>query len=222
MAGKKGNHVERRKDILSYLNMTGGFGISSSVIRGLSEKFGVSERQIYKDIEKVIQNVAMPEIEKLSKKFVLSFEINMRRAHKLIISPDQNIQAKGIALLNQTISNFTDFLEKFGLKEKVADLLELSEGAVNKETFEVYQKLAEAYLKSFDERDEDEEKLKEILTNKLGEELFEEVFKEIEEKIYHAKEIHDIVAVRDKDGIIERLISITCPYYNGSKESEEG
>tara|TARA_Y100000310_G_scaffold256113_1_gene263823 strand:+ start:1334 stop:1996 length:663 start_codon:yes stop_codon:yes gene_type:complete len=218
MAGKKGNHVERRKNILSYLNMTGGFGISSSVIRGLSKKFGVSERQIYKDIEKVIQDVAMPEIEKLSKKFALSFEINMRMAHKLIISQDQNIQAKGISLLNQTISSFTDFLEKFRLKERVAEILELSEGGVNKETFEVYRELAEKYLKSFDERREDEEKLKEILKDKLGEELFEDIFKEIEEKIFHMKEIVDMVAMRDKDGIIERLISITCPYY---KEVEE-
>ena len=78
--------------------------------------------------------------------------------------------------------------------------------------------MAEKYLKSFDERREDEEKLKEILKDKLGEELFEDIFKEIEEKIFHMKEIVDMVAMRDKDGIIERLISITCPYY---KEVEE-
>lgn len=121
MAEKKGNCMERRKDILSYLNMTGGFGVPSQVIKSLAEKFQVSERQIYKDIEIVIQKVAMPEIKGLSKKFVLSFEISMRTAHRLIISQDPNIQAKGITLLNQTISNFTDFLEKFGLKQKVAD-----------------------------------------------------------------------------------------------------
>jgi len=121
MAQKKGNCIERRKDILNYLNMTGGFGLPSQVIKSLAEKFKVTERQVYKDIEIVIQQVALPEIEKLSKKFFLSFELNMRATHRLIISQDPNIQAKGISLLNQTISNFTDFLEKFGLKQKVAD-----------------------------------------------------------------------------------------------------
>jgi hypothetical protein len=35
------------------------------------------------------------------------------------------------------------------------------------------------------------------------------------------KEIVDMVAVRDKDEIIERLISITCPYYKEDKELKE-
>jgi hypothetical protein len=121
MAEKKGNYIERRNDILNYINAAGGFGVPTQVIRSLSEKFQVSERQIYKDIEIVIQQVTLPEVEKLSKKFILSFEVSMRTAHRLILSQDQNIQAKGISLLNQTISNFTDFLEKFGLKRKVAD-----------------------------------------------------------------------------------------------------
>lgn len=121
MADKKGNYIERRTDILNYLNAAGGFGVPTQVIKSLSEKFKVSERQIYKDIEIVIQQVALPEVERLSKKFILSFEVSMRAAHRLILSQDQNIQAKGISLLNQTISNFTDFLEKFGLKRKIAD-----------------------------------------------------------------------------------------------------
>jgi hypothetical protein len=121
MAEKKGNYIERRNDILNYLNAAGGFGIPVQVVKSLSEKFKVTERQIYKDIEIVIRQIAFPEIEKLSKKFILSFEVSMRAAHRLILSQDQNIQAKGISLLNQTISNFTDFLEKFGLKLKVAE-----------------------------------------------------------------------------------------------------
>jgi len=221
MAKKKGNCKERRKDILNYLNMTGGFGIPNQVIKSLAEKFQVTERQIYKDIEILMQKVAIPEIEKLSKKFVLSFEINMRMAHRLIISQDPNIQAKGISLINQTISNFTDFLEKFGLKKKIADLLELSEGSVNKKTFEVYKELAEGYIKSFKERMEDERRLKEILKDKLGEELFEETFKEIEEKIHNTKELFDMCPIRNKDGIIERVVGIGFAR-DKTKKIEEG
>jgi hypothetical protein len=121
MAEKKGNYMERRKDLLNYLNAAGCFGVSSQVIRTLSEKFQVSERQIYKDLEIVIKKVSFPEVEKLSKKFFLSFEIAMKASHRLIISQDPNIQTKGITLLNQTISNFTNFLERFGLKEKIKD-----------------------------------------------------------------------------------------------------
>jgi len=210
MGKKKGNAKERRKDILNYLNMTGGFGVPSSAIKSLAEKFEVSERQIYKDIEKVIQNVAMPEVEKLSKKFALSFEINMRMVHRLVISQDPYVQARGISLLNQTISSFTEFLEKFGLKERVAHLLELSEGGVDKKTFEVYQELAERYIRTFGEQREDEKKLKEILKNKLGKELFEEVYNEIEEKIYCANKLFEVIPARNEDGIIESVIDVVC------------
>ncbi len=211
MAEKKGNSKERRKEILSYLSMAGGFGIPNSVIRGLTERFGVSERQIYKDIEVVLQSVTMPEIEKLSKKFALSFEINMRTVHRLVISQDPYIQAKGIGLLNQTILSFTEFLEKFGLKDKIANILEISEGGVSKETFEVYKDLAEDYLAVFDKRREEERKLEEILKNKLSKELFEEVMKEIGNSIYHTNRTIDMIAVKDKEGIIDHVIRIVSP-----------
>ena len=208
MAEKKGNCIERRKDILNYLNMTGGFGIPSSIIRSLAEKFQVTERQIYKDIEIVIQKISLPKIEKLSKKFILSFEISMKSVHRLIISPDLNIQAKGIALLNQTISNFTDFLEKFGLKKRVADILEVSEGGIDKETFKVYQELADKYIQTFKEKNEERGKLREILKKRVGEKLFEEIFKEIEEEIYNKRRLYDVIPIKNKEGIVERVIEI--------------
>ena len=118
---KKSNCKERRQEVLKYLNQIGGFGLPSPIIDSLAERYNVSERMIYKDIQVVMKRMVMPEILELSKKFALSFKISMRRSHHLAMSDNPTIQAKGIHLINETIGTFTSFLENFGLKERLVE-----------------------------------------------------------------------------------------------------
>lgn len=143
---KKSNCKERREEVLSYLNNFGGFGISKIIIERLAEKHNVSERMIYKDIEAVIKKAAMPELSKLSKRFALSFEISMKLAHRLAVSEDLTIQARGVHLINETISAFTSFLESFGLKEITGQKIELI-GGISKSSEEKLMAILDKYIK---------------------------------------------------------------------------
>lgn len=120
------NAIERKEFILNYLKESGAFGISASVIKQLAEKWEVTVRQIQKDIGAILDKFALPNKEQLPKKFTMSFERNLKEAHKLLKHEDATIRSRAISALNQTIKEYTEFMERFGIKEKVADKLAVS------------------------------------------------------------------------------------------------
>lgn len=146
MAKKNSNVKERRIEILDFLNHFGSFGVSKIIVERLSSKYDVSTRTIYSDINFVLKKAAMPEIKKLSKRFALSFEISMRLAHRLAVSEDPIIQARGVDLINKTITSFTSFLESFGLKEITGQKIELT-GGISKSSEEKLMAILDKYLK---------------------------------------------------------------------------
>ncbi|MFH1327043.1 MAG: helix-turn-helix domain-containing protein [archaeon] len=79
---------------------------------------------------------------------------------------------------------------------------------VTKEIFEINRELAEKYIDTFKKRDEEILRIKNILESKIGEKLSIEIIEKIEDEISSFNKISRIVPMRNKDGIIERIINI--------------
>jgi hypothetical protein len=118
MAARKGNSKERRARIASYIDVAGAYRISLSVKQELAKEFDVSVRQIGMDVEKILMQAIKPKIERIQGQFLLTLNSNLDNAHELKRSTDPLIKARGIDAANKTIMIYTDFLEKFGFKEK--------------------------------------------------------------------------------------------------------
>ncbi len=203
------NEVEERRKSLGILINRVGFTNARKMHKSLSQQYNISERMIYKDFNWIKGHWKPSDFGEI--------KIDIRIAQDRILSEslmlintantfDEKIRAIGAVIA--TSKHMTEQLEIWGVKPKAEDMsIESEEQPIKKEIFEVYQELAEAYIRSFKERMEDITKIEELLKDKLGKELSENIFKEIQEKIFF-KRIFDIMAMKNKDGIIERFIPI--------------
>jgi hypothetical protein len=117
MAAPKGNKKIRIDKITSYLELAGPYRIPESMKEEFSKKFGVSKRQISLDIAEILDKAITPKIEKIKNQFAMSLNTNMSSSHELLLNTDPEIKARGIASLNRTIQTYTEFLERFGIKD---------------------------------------------------------------------------------------------------------
>lgn len=120
MAAKKGNSKQRYVGITSYLEAAGAYKVPKSVKEELAKRFEVTVRQIELDINKLLEKVIRPKLKRISGQFTLTLNSNLDDSHDLKRSQDPLIKARGIGVANQTINTYTDFLEKFGFKEPIA------------------------------------------------------------------------------------------------------
>jgi len=119
--GPKGNSKLRYERITSYLEAAGAYRVPKTVKEELAKTLGVTVRQIELDINRLLERVIRPKLKRISGQFTLTLNSNLNDAHELKRSTDPDIKARGITAANSTISTYTDFLEKFGFKEKIAD-----------------------------------------------------------------------------------------------------
>jgi len=121
MAARKGNSKQRYERITSYLEAAGSYKVPKSVKEEMAKAFGVTVRQIELDINKLLERIIKPKLARISGQFTLTLNSNLDDAHELKRNQNPEIKAKGISSANNTIQTYTDFLEKFGFKEKIAD-----------------------------------------------------------------------------------------------------
>lgn len=122
--GPKGTRKARIEKITSYLEVAGSYRVSLAVKKKFAEELDVTVRQIELDINSILTKIIEPKIEKIKRQFLLTLNSNLDDAHTLKRNTDPIIQARGITVANQTISAYTDFLEKFGFKEPIAQKLQ--------------------------------------------------------------------------------------------------
>jgi transcriptional antiterminator len=125
MAKKNSNYRERQEKILKFMAEAGAWKISSSVVQELAKEYGVTERQIYMDIKRIIKKVPKPVIEEVANKFLISFDKAITKSIRLMDSPNETTQLKSIRLYFESIQSFTKFLEDYGLKERVPEKIDL-------------------------------------------------------------------------------------------------
>ncbi len=115
---------ERRERILRIIEEVGFWNINK---RQLAEMFDVNIKQIYKDIEYLMKHHDLQDIKKIS--FLLSHDLikAQKEIRKILnsdsVSPAVKLQAT--SRLMDFTEKFTKFLEAYGIKEKVADKIEI-------------------------------------------------------------------------------------------------
>jgi len=92
----------------------------------LSIKFGVKRETIARHLKKVYSVIPDEDIHHTKVKIKVMFDRLFREAQKMLItSKDNKERAEAMKLLLIMMDKFTDFLERFGIKEKVAEKHEI-------------------------------------------------------------------------------------------------
>ena len=113
----------RREDLKLLIREFGFWGLPSQL--RLSERYGISQQQISKDFHKIVTTLDPRELEKGFTEFLEAnkkIQIEMRKLLRKG-TPEQKFKASQIILQNE--NGFTDLLERYGFKDKVADEVNL-------------------------------------------------------------------------------------------------
>ncbi len=128
---KRGQHKsakerkERREEILNWIQKVGPFSVP---VKKIAEKYEVDPRTIRKDREILIKKMDFSKVENTGKQILTTLRNNLSMAEELRVSSSGKDKLGAITVLNQTAQTFTDLLEKYGFKERLADKLEHSTG----------------------------------------------------------------------------------------------
>lgn len=100
----------------------------------LSIKFGVKRETIARHLKKVYAVIPDEDIQHTKVKIKVMFDRLFREAQKMLITAQDNREkAEAMKLLLVMMDKFTDFLERFGIKEKVADKIDIEADITSKQ-----------------------------------------------------------------------------------------
>ena len=111
--------------------------VESGQIMGVTQlqlgiKFGVKAETIGRHLKKVYASIPDEDIQHTKVKIKVMFDRLFREAQKLLMTAkDRREKAEAIKLLLIMMDKFTDFLERFGIKEKISDKVELQGVIIN-------------------------------------------------------------------------------------------
>jgi len=114
---------ERREEIKELMESTGPYSVPA---KELSEKWKVTVKTIYNDIEFWINKLDFTKIDYEGKKLLMGIRTNMALIDEIKMTGTHNEKLKAISTANQTAEIFTKLLEQYGFKEKIAEKLELT------------------------------------------------------------------------------------------------
>lgn len=149
--------AERLSHLKGLLDNYGYFNISGTYKEEWAAQWNVSVKQIEDDIDELITGYEIPKIKKTAGRFNAGFQKAMRESHSLMNSPDPAQRAAGIDRFNKTVQTFTEFLEEYGFKEKIAEKIAIEQGNALKEDNPEMQKLLKGMTK------QQQNQLKEVL-----------------------------------------------------------
>lgn len=119
----KEERTKRREEVFDYMKTLGPFSIPVKV---LSEKWKCAKLTIYSDRDFWIKKVKFPKIDMVAKKILMTYEKNFAILEELKVEGSVKDKVAAIRASIEQGKEFTDFLEKYGFKEKIADKLEHS------------------------------------------------------------------------------------------------
>ena len=122
MPGKR--TVERREEIKNIIEELGLWNVPISHI---AQKYSCSRVQIYKDIKTIIRGTPKESLEETSFGLQKAYKKSLRVVQQILADPlserrEKIEAARAIGLL---IKHYTELLEDYGMKEKIADKIEL-------------------------------------------------------------------------------------------------
>jgi len=150
----KEKRIKRREKVLEMMQLLGPFSVT---VGPLAKEFECTTKTIYNDITFLIKQIKIGKIDEVGKKIVASLLINLKEAESLRISTNIKEKIAGIELVNKTVEIWTNMLEKYGFKEKMADKLDVNaQGTVINLVTKSIQEIKDAKLKGNTNRDKSE------------------------------------------------------------------
>jgi len=103
------------------------FGEWEVNINHLSKKWGIPNQSLYRWKDQIVEELGTLDINEFGRNIQLTGISNIKLCQRLIRKANP-IRDKllGIKIFNETVKSYTDFLEAYGYKKKVADKLETS------------------------------------------------------------------------------------------------
>jgi hypothetical protein len=110
------NAEARREKLKEIIEGKGIFNLNKSE---LGRQFGVSNVTIHRDFQKILGSIPETDVNEIVYEIRNYFRENFAFSRKLTRSNNEHVVSKGIRCLNETIKNFTSFLEAYNLKTAV-------------------------------------------------------------------------------------------------------
>ena len=111
----------RREEVLSFMKSLGPFSVPANV---LAEKHNCSVNTIYSDRDFWIKQIKVKDISLVAKKLLMVYERNFAITEELKAKGTPRDRIAAIKVSIDQGKEFTDLLEKYGFKEKIADKME--------------------------------------------------------------------------------------------------
>jgi len=110
--------VERRLKIKEYLEEAGLWNVN---LRALGREYGVGHNVIKNDIDKIIESTDFKSLTHTTFALNEAYKKSAKEMLKLLITGDKHTKIRASDTLARINSGYIDFLEKFGIKEKIAE-----------------------------------------------------------------------------------------------------
>jgi len=126
---KKGGAItkHRRLEIMTQLEkiVTEG-SILGVTNQQLADKFNIKRDTVAKYLKKIYKKVPADDIKETEVKLKVMFDKIFRYAQRIMNNAKTPLeQERALRLLMNAMKEYTDFLERFGIKEKVADKIDV-------------------------------------------------------------------------------------------------
>ena len=115
----------RRDEMREYMEVNGYFSATAAKRREWGKKYNVSNVQIHKDIKWIISQIELPTVKEVSHLLENSYKKAIESANRLVNNEDPSISAKGTKMLAEVSTLYTRFLEDYGIKDKIANKMEV-------------------------------------------------------------------------------------------------
>ncbi len=108
--------------------------------RVLAEKFNVSQVMINKDLKKIISKFDPKELDEVFTSFYETDKKIARELSKMLYQGDDEQKLKAAQVMLQLQKSFTELLESWNKKKKVAEQLEIKQAQITTEEQRIYEK----------------------------------------------------------------------------------
>jgi hypothetical protein len=119
MPKKDSNFAKRREAIMRYMELAGAFTLPLTMQKDYAEKWGVSDRQIRRDVKEILKKLPIPDVIQEANKILLSYKQTFSDAITVRNNQDPEIKSKGVNDFIKCVSAYGEFLDNFGFKKPI-------------------------------------------------------------------------------------------------------
>ena len=126
---------KRREKIRRLIKNVGLWNVNKSA---LAREYGVAEVQIRRDVKKIISEIPSNKLRETTWEFFHAYKKAEKEIRKILIEGTRKEKLMAIRELTNLGDKFTKLLEDYGLKDKIAEKIEVNDSNIL--TYEVIRK----------------------------------------------------------------------------------